>query len=41
MTDRAIASRYLEWAKLHSRAKFNLATSGIAGYPLSALPRAK
>jgi len=40
MTDRAIASRYLEWAKLHSRAKFNLATSGIASYPLAALPLA-
>jgi aspartate/methionine/tyrosine aminotransferase len=27
----------MEWAKLHSAAKFNLATSGVAGLPLSAL----
>jgi len=25
----------MEWAKLHSTAKFNLATSGVASYPLS------
>ncbi len=31
-------SPYMEWAKLHSGAKYNLATSGIMGYPLSALP---
>ena len=31
-------SEYMPWAKLHSSAKFNLATSGVAGYPLSALP---
>ncbi|HKV27424.1 MAG TPA: pyridoxal phosphate-dependent aminotransferase, partial [Candidatus Acidoferrales bacterium] len=31
-------SAYLEWAKLRSDAKFNLATSGIDGYPLSELP---
>ena len=35
---RAMSSEYLEWAKLHSAAKYNLATSGIMGYPLSALP---
>jgi hypothetical protein len=35
---RAMASEYLEWAKLYSSAKYNLATSGIMGYPLSALP---
>jgi len=34
---RAVASTYLEWAKLHSRAKYNLATSGIMGYPLAEL----
>jgi aspartate/methionine/tyrosine aminotransferase len=27
----------MEWAKLHSTAKFNLATSGVASYPLSEL----
>jgi aspartate/methionine/tyrosine aminotransferase len=28
----------MEWAKLHSSAKYNLATSGIMGYPLAELP---
>ena len=31
-------SIYLEWAKLHSQARFNLATSGVDGYPLAKLP---
>jgi aspartate/methionine/tyrosine aminotransferase len=31
-------SPYLEWAKLKSHAKFNLATSGLDGYPLAKLP---
>jgi aspartate/methionine/tyrosine aminotransferase len=31
-------SEYMPWAKLHSDAKFNLATSGVAGFPLSELP---
>jgi aspartate/methionine/tyrosine aminotransferase len=31
-------SAYMEWAKLKSHAKFNLATSGMGGYPLSRLP---
>jgi aspartate/methionine/tyrosine aminotransferase len=31
-------SHYLEWAKLHSNARFNLAASGILDYPLSELP---
>ncbi|HEX4141710.1 MAG TPA: pyridoxal phosphate-dependent aminotransferase [Candidatus Methylacidiphilales bacterium] len=35
---RATSSPYLEWAKLCSRAPFNLATSGIAGYSLANLP---
>src|SRR5579864_8645747 len=30
-------SPYMEWAKLHSTAKFNLATSGMAGFPLAGL----
>jgi aspartate/methionine/tyrosine aminotransferase len=34
---RAIASTYMEWAKLSSRGKFNLATSGIMSYPLAEL----
>jgi aspartate/methionine/tyrosine aminotransferase len=31
-------SEYMPWAKLHSDATFNLATSGVAGFPLSELP---
>jgi len=31
-------SPYMEWSKLRSRARFNLATSGVADYPLSRLP---
>lgn len=31
-------SRYMEFAKLRSTAKFNLATSGIMSYPLAELP---
>lgn len=31
-------SAYLEWAKLRSSAKFNLATSGLDGFPLAKLP---
>ena len=30
-------SPYMEWAKLYSTAKFNLATSGVIGFPLSGL----
>lgn len=30
-------SEYMEWAKLHSSAKFNLATSGMIGLPLADL----
>src|SRR4051812_49223516 len=30
-------SPYMDWAKLHSAAKFNLATSGVANFPLSKL----
>jgi len=32
-----IRSMYLEWAKLHSGAKYNLATSGLDGFPLAKL----
>ncbi len=31
-------SDYLHWAKTASRARYNLATSGVAGFPLSDLP---
>ncbi|HTR66801.1 MAG TPA: aminotransferase class I/II-fold pyridoxal phosphate-dependent enzyme [Terriglobales bacterium] len=31
-------SRYMEWAKLHSAARFNLAVSGVVDYPLAELP---
>lgn len=34
---RAVASAYLEWAKLRSPAPYNLATSGIMSYPLADL----
>jgi aspartate/methionine/tyrosine aminotransferase len=30
-------SPYMEWAKLHAPAKFNLATSGVVGFPLADL----
>jgi aspartate/methionine/tyrosine aminotransferase len=30
-------SPYMEWSKLRSEAKFNLATSGVAGFPLAEL----
>jgi aspartate/methionine/tyrosine aminotransferase len=30
-------SPYMEWAKLYSTARFNLATSGVAGFPLAEL----
>ena len=33
----AAYSPYMEWAKLHSAARFNLATSGVANFPLSEL----
>jgi len=31
-------ARYMEWAKLHSTARFNLAVSGMLDYPVSELP---
>jgi aspartate/methionine/tyrosine aminotransferase len=30
-------SDYMQWAKLHSRARYNLATSGVGAFPLSEL----
>jgi aspartate/methionine/tyrosine aminotransferase len=35
---RAKGSEYMEWAKTRSQARFNLASSGVAELPLSALP---
>jgi aspartate/methionine/tyrosine aminotransferase len=32
------SSEYMEWAKTRSQARFNLASSGLMNYPLSALP---
>jgi aspartate/methionine/tyrosine aminotransferase len=31
-------SEYMQWAKLHSKARFNLATSGVGAFPLRELP---
>jgi aspartate/methionine/tyrosine aminotransferase len=31
-------SDYIHWSKTHSRARFNLATSGVANFPLRELP---
>ena len=33
-----MASLYMQWAKLHSSARFNLATSGVGPFPLAELP---
>jgi aspartate/methionine/tyrosine aminotransferase len=38
MSERVKSSSYLEWAKLRSVSKWNLATSGMMGYPLKNLP---
>ena len=35
---RAMGSEYMEWAKTRSQARFNLASSGVAELPRSALP---
>jgi aspartate/methionine/tyrosine aminotransferase len=35
---RDAVSHYLAWAKLHSNARFNLASSGVLDYPLADLP---
>src|ERR1051325_3485711 len=32
-------SEYMEWAKLHSQARFNLATSGVQNVPASEFPK--
>jgi aspartate/methionine/tyrosine aminotransferase len=33
-----MSSQYMRWAKLRSQARFNLASSGLANYPLARLP---
>lgn len=35
---RAMSSEYMYWARTCSQARFNLANSGLAGYPLAGLP---
>jgi len=35
---RVMSSAYMQWAKKRSSSRFNLATSGLASYPLSQLP---
>lgn len=35
---RTMGSEYMEWAKLHSESRFNLAASGLPDVPLSDLP---
>lgn len=37
MSGRVKSSEYIEWAKVRSHAKFNLATSGLVSYPLREL----
>ena len=38
ITERVKASPYIEWAKTHAAAPYNLATSGLIPYPLAELP---
>ena len=35
---RVMSSEYMYWARTRSQARFNLANSGVAGYPLAELP---
>lgn len=35
---RVMSSEYMSWAKTSSSARFTLANSGVAGYPLAGLP---
>jgi len=37
MSRRTLSSEYIEWAKLRSGARFSLATSGVAHFPISEL----
>jgi aspartate/methionine/tyrosine aminotransferase len=38
MTDRVMSSAYMQWAKTHLQARFNLASSGLDPYPMAKLP---
>ena len=38
MSDRVMSSAYMQWAKTHLQARFNLASSGLEPYPLAKLP---
>jgi aspartate/methionine/tyrosine aminotransferase len=38
MSQRVMSSAYMQWAKKRSASRFNLATSGLASFPLSQLP---
>ena len=38
VAQREMSSSYMEWAKTRSQARFNLATSGLAHFPLAELP---
>jgi aspartate/methionine/tyrosine aminotransferase len=37
-TERVMSSAYMRWAKTHSQARFNLASSGLEPFPLAKLP---
>src|SRR5215813_6416728 len=37
-SERVMASEYMQWAKTNLRARYSLASSGLANYPLSELP---
>src|SRR5207244_11870779 len=36
-TERVMSSAYMQWAKTHLQARFNLASSGLEPYPLAKL----
>jgi aspartate/methionine/tyrosine aminotransferase len=38
MRERVMSSPYMQWAKTHLQARFNLASSGLEPYPLAKLP---
>ena len=38
MKARVMSSAYMQWAKQHSAARYNLAVSGLVSYPLRDLP---
>src|SRR5260370_36668314 len=37
-TERVMSSAYMQWAKTHLQARFNLASSGLEPLPLAELP---